>query len=315
MLTYIIRRLLWLVPIMIGATALVFFVMNGAPGDPVTIMFGSAVQQMDPSQIKLIREKWGLNDPVHIRYFRYLSNLLHGDLGVSIRSKRPVLKLILERAPNTIQLALGSMFIAIIIGIPAGVVSAINQYSLVDNIVTVFAFIGISMPNFWLGLMLMWLFGLALGWLPIAGMGHQGIGSTLSHLILPSIALGTAMTASLARLTRSGMLEVLNEEYIKTARAKGLKERIVIWKHAFRNSMISVVTVLGLQLATLLGGAVVVETMFAWPGLGRLTINAIWARDYFVVVGSVLGLTGVFVLANLILDLSYAIIDPKITYD
>lgn len=315
MLPFILRRLLWLVPLLIGATAVVFFIMNAAPGDPITIMFGSAVQQMPPSQIQLIREKWGLDDPVYVRYFRYLSNLFHGNLGTSITAKRPVFDMLAERIPNTVQLAIASIIIAIIIGIPAGIVSAVRQYGIVDFFVTILAFIGISTPNFWLGLMLMWLFGLSLGWLPICGMGHTGVGDSLKHLILPAITLGTAMTASLARLTRSGMLEVLREDYIQTARAKGLHERAVIYKHAFRNAGISVVTMLGLQFAGLLGGAVIVETMFAWPGVGRLVINAIWRRDYFVVIGSVLVLTAIYVLSNLFVDLSYGLLDPRIRYD
>lgn len=315
MLSFILRRLLWLVPLLIGATAVVFFIMNAAPGDPVTIMFGSAVQQMPPSQIQLIREKWGLDDPVYVRYFRYLSNLFHGNLGTSITAKRPVFDMLAERIPNTVQLAIASIIIAIIIGIPAGIISAVRQYGIVDFFVTILAFIGISTPNFWLGLMLMWLFGLSLGWLPICGMGHTGVGDSLKHLILPAITLGTAMTASLARLTRSGMLEVLREDYIQTARAKGLHERAVIYKHAFRNAGISVVTMLGLQFAGLLGGAVIVETMFAWPGVGRLVINAIWRRDYFVVIGSVLVLTAIYALSNLLVDLSYGLLDPRIRYN
>lgn len=315
MTTYVFRRLFWLPFLLIGATALVFFIMNAAPGDPIVIMFGSAAWQMPPDQIQSIREKWGLDDPVYVRYGRYLWNLLHGDLGMSIVAKRPVGELLAERIPNTLQLAVASTLLAILIGIPAGITSAIRQYSLLDYFVTLLAFIGISVPNFWLGLMLMWLFGLTLGWLPIAGMGHAGLLDSIRHLILPAITLGTAMTASLARLTRSGMLEVLQEEYIKTAFAKGLTERVVIYKHAFRNAAISVVTILGLQFAGLLGGAVIVETMFAWPGIGRLVINAIWRRDYFVVLGGVLMLTFVYALTNLIVDLSYALLDPRIRYE
>lgn len=315
MLTYIAQRFLWLPPLLVGATALVFFIMNAAPGDPIVIMFGSAAWQMPPDQIQLIREKWGLNDPVYVRYGRYLWNLLHGDLGLSIVSKRPVSELLAERIPNTIQLAIASTLLAALIGIPAGIVASVRQYTVFDYSVTLLAFIGISVPNFWLGLMLMWLFGLTLGWLPIAGMGHNGILDSLRHLILPAVTLGTGMTASLARLTRSGMLEVLREEYIKTAYSKGLAERAVIYKHAFRNAAISVVTILGLQFAGLLGGAVIVETMFAWPGVGRLVINAIWRRDYFVVLGGVLMLTFVYAVTNLLVDLSYALLDPRIRYD
>jgi len=315
MLYFIIKRLLWLIPLLIGATVITFFIMNAAPGDPITIMFGTSVQQLPPSEIQLIRDKWGLDDPAYVRYFRYLSNLFHGDLGVSLTARRPVIDMLMERVPNTVQLGITSIIIAILIGIPAGIISAVKQYSLVDYSATILAFVGISTPNFWLGLMLMWLFGLILGWLPICGMGHAGIGDSLKHLILPTVTLGTAMTASLARLTRSGMLEVLREEYIKTARAKGLSERVVIYKHAFRNAGISVITMLGLQFAALLGGAVIVETIFAWPGVGRLVINAIWRRDYFVVMGSVLSLTGMYVLCNLLVDLSYGFLDPRIRYD
>lgn len=315
MLQYITRRLLWLPILTVGATAIVFLVVNLTPGDPIRIMFGAAVDNIPPEQIEVLRARWGLDDPLPIRYANYLWRLLHGDLGQSITSKRSVTSLLVERLPNTIQLGVASLIVAVFIGLPAGIISAVRKYSVMDHVVTTSAFIGISIPNFWLGLMLMWLFGLTLGWLPIFGMGHGGIAPVLRHLVLPAITLGTAMTASLARLTRSAMIEVLTEEYIQTARAKGLREWVVTYKHAFRNAGISIVTLLGLQAAAMLGGAVIVETVFAWPGVGRLIVDSIWKRDFFVVMGGVLLLTGVYMLVNLLVDLIYGMLDPRIRYD
>lgn len=315
MLRYIIKRLLWLPILAIGATAVVFLVVNTTPGDPIQIMFGAAVENIPPERIQEIRDRWGLDDPLLYRYGKYLWRLLHGDLGESITAKRPVSSLLAERLPNTIQLGLASLVIAVIIGIPAGIISAVRRYTVLDHLVTAIAFIGVSIPNFWLGLMLMWLFGVTLGWLPISGMGHAGLIDRLRHLILPAITLGTSMTASLARLTRSAMIEALTEEYIKTGRAKGLAEQTVICKHAFRNACISVVTILGLQAAGLLGGAVIVETVFAWPGVGRLIVDSIWKRDFFTIMGGVLVLTGVYISVNLLVDLLYGILDPRIRYD
>lgn len=315
MLQYVVRRLLWLPILVVGAVAIVFLVVNITPGDPIRIMFGANVENIPPERIQEIRDRWGLDDPLWVRFGNYLLRLLHGDLGESITAKRPVTSLLAERLPNTIQLGVASLIIAVLIGLPAGLVSAVYRYSITDHFVTLLAFIGVSIPNFWLGLMLMWLFGLALGWLPICGMGHAGVLDSLRHLILPAITLGTSMAASLARLTRSSMIEVLSEEYVKTARAKGLAERSVILKHAFRNASISVVTLLGVQAAGLLGGAVIVETVFAWPGVGRLVVDAIWKRDFFVVMGGVLILTGVYILVNLLVDLMYGVLDPRIRYE
>lgn len=312
---YVLRRLLWLPFLIIGATGIVFLVVNLTPGDPIRIMFGANVENIPPQTIQEIRQRWGLDKPLIVRYSNYLWRLVQGDLGDSITAKRPVAALLAERLPNTAQLGLASLLIAVVIGVSAGIVSAVQRYSVKDYVVTFLAFVGVSTPNFWLGLMLMWFFGLKLRWLPIFGMGHAGFWDSLRHLILPAMTLGTGMTASLARLTRAAMIEVLAEDYIKTARSKGVSERTVVYRHALRNAALSVVTMLGLQAAGLLGGAVIVETMFAWPGVGRLIVDAIWKRDFFVIMGGVLMLTGVYVVVNLVVDLAYGVLDPRIKYE
>lgn len=249
-----------------------------------------------------------LDEPLHTQYFVYMGNLLQGDMGRSAFTRRPVAVELYERFPNTLILTVAALGIATVLGMSAGIISATKRYSLFDNFVMLLALAGIAIPVFWLGLMLQLLFSVNLGWLPSSGM------DTWRHLILPALTLGLATTALIARITRSSMLDVLGQDYINTARAKGLVERIVVYKHALKNALIPVVTVMGLQFGILLGGAVLTESVFSWPGVGRLLVDSILARDYPVVQGAVLVLALFFVLINLVVDIIYALLDPRITY-
>ncbi|HOP55502.1 MAG TPA: ABC transporter permease [bacterium] len=306
MINYIIRRLLLTIPTIIGIITITFLLMYVVPGDPVRILMG---QRGDPETIAMIRKQMGLDDPLPVQYFRFLGNILRGDFGRSYATNRPVLPEILSRFPATLKLALASMLVASIIGLTAGIVSATKQYSFFDYSSMVVALMGVSAPVFWVGLLLMWIFGYTLGWLPISGYGG------VSYLILPAIALGVRPAAYIARMTRSSFLEVLRQDYIRTARAKGLPERRVIYVHAMRNTLITVITVLGMELASLLSGAVLTETIFAWPGIGRLSVDAIIKRDHPMVQGTVLFTAIIFIFANLIVDISYAFLDPRIRYE
>ncbi|MFB0518855.1 MAG: nickel ABC transporter permease [Acidobacteriota bacterium] len=302
---YIQRRLLLLVPVVWGVVTVVFSFIHLVPGDPVLAMVGENAQ---PADIARLRQQLGLNDPLHVQYLRYLAKLVRGDLGVSLHTGKPVLKTIIQRYPATIELALASLLLALIISIPLGVLSATKRNSPMDHFSMVLALLGISMPNFWLGPLLIILFSIKLNLLPVSGSGG------LSHLILPAITLGTAMTALLTRMVRASMLEVMGEDYIRTARAKGLPERVVIYKHALKNALIPVVTIVGLQFGTLLTGAIITETIFAWPGLGRLTIQSISRRDYPLVQGCILMISLTYILVNLATDLLYTVLDPRIRY-
>ena len=306
MINYIIRRLFLTIPTIIGIITITFLLMYVVPGDPVRILMG---QRGDPETIAMIRKQMGLDDPLPVQYFRFLGNILRGDFGRSYATNRPVLPEILSRFPATLKLALASMLVASIIGLTAGIVSATKQYSFFDYSSMVVALMGVSAPVFWVGLLLMWIFGYTLGWLPISGYGG------VSYLILPAIALGVRPAAYIARMTRSSFLEVLRQDYIRTARAKGLPERKVIYVHAMRNTLITVITVLGMELASLLSGAVLTETIFAWPGIGRLSVDAIIKRDHPMVQGTVLFTAIIFIFANLIVDISYAFLDPRIRYE
>ncbi len=302
---YIQRRLLLLVPVVWGVVTVVFSFIHLVPGDPVLAMVGENAQ---PADIARLRQQLGLNDPLHVQYFRYLAKLVQGDLGVSLHTGKPVLRTIIQRYPATIELALASLLLALIISIPLGVLSATKRNSPVDHFSMILALLGISMPNFWLGPLLIILFSIKLNLLPVSGSGG------LSHLILPAITLGTAMTALLTRMVRASMLEVMGQDYIRTARAKGLPERVVIYKHALKNALIPVVTIVGLQFGTLLTGAIITETIFAWPGLGRLTIQSISRRDYPLVQGCILMISLTYILVNLATDLLYTVLDPRIRY-
>jgi peptide/nickel transport system permease protein len=313
MLKFILKRLLLMFVVILGATMLTFSIMHFAPGDPAEMiaiarygMVGLTAESID-----WIRAAEGLDAPVYIQYLKWLNHVLHGDLGRSLITGKSVSSEILARFPATLKLAVASMFISLLISIPVGIISATKQYSIIDNVSMVGALIGVSMPNFWLGLLLMLLFSLYLGLLPVCGYGDGAI----KYMILPAITLGTGMAALTTRLTRSSMLEVLRLDYITTARAKGLGEKVIIWKHALKNAFIPVVTVVGLQFGGLLEGAVIVETIFAWPGVGKLLVDSIFERDFAMIQGCVLLVAVIFVLANLIVDILYAYLDPRIRYE
>ena len=331
---YIVKRLAMLVPVMLGVSIIAFSLIHLAPGDPARTMLGERATQ---EQLNEIREKYGLDKPLYVQYGIWLNGVLHGDLGRSITTHEEVAKEIGDRFPNTMELAIAAMIFAVIIGVFAGIISATKQYSITDYTCMGVALFGISMPVFWLGIMLMMIFGVFLGWLPIGGRidllipfqrvtgfmvfdsiitgNFPALISVLRHLILPAVALGTIPMAMIARVSRSSMLEVLRQDFIRTERAKGLSERMVIYKHAVRNAMVPVVTVIGLNFGLLLAGAILTETVFSWPGIGRLVVNAVYERDYPLVVGCILVFAIVFVIVNLITDILYTRIDPRIQYE
>lgn len=306
MRNYILRRLLLTILVIVGVSTLVFLFIHLIPGDPIQVMLGESAK---PTDVEALRRSLGLDRPLSEQYLTFFKGLITGNLGTSIHTGQPILATILSRLPATLELTLSSMCVALLISIPLGVISASKQYSLLDNGSMFFALLGISMPNFWLGPLLILLFSVNLGWLPVSGRGG------LLHLILPAITLGTALAAKLTRMTRSSVLEILHEDYITTARSKGLREGFVIFKHALRNALIPVITVIGIQFGALLSGALITETIFAWPGIGRLTITAIQKRDYPLVQGCVLLIAFGYVFANLITDLAYAWADPRIRFE
>ena len=305
MRAYIGKRILAMIPTILGISILVFLTVRFIPGDPAVLLAG---QDATPEAIASLREQWGLDEPLPIQYFIYFKALLHGDLGISIRSGRPVLNEILQRFPATLQLAVFASVLALSIGLLLGIVSGTKPYSLYDAISMSVSLIGVSMPAFWLGLMLMWLFSVELGWLPPVGIGG------IEYLILPSITLSTFMISTIARQTRSSVMEVMRQEYIRTARSKGVPERVVVFKHALKNAMIPVVTVAGIQFGRMLGGAIIVETVFAYPGLGKLLIDSVFGSDYPVIQGCALIFAISFALTNLFVDILYAYLDPRIHY-
>jgi len=302
---YILYRLFLTLFVLLGITVLVFSMIRLVPGDPAELL---ADQWATKEQIEFLRRTWGLDKPLLVQYVVFMRNLLQGNLGESIASNMPVAYEIRMRFPNTLKLAAAGMVIAIVIGGLAGIISATRPYSLFDNLAMVFALIGVSTPAFWLGLMLILLFSVKLNWLPCTGA------DTLRHLVLPSLTLGLLAAGIIARQTRSSMLETLQQDYITTARAKGLRETAVIYLHALRNALIPVVTIVGLQFGRLLGGTVLVETVFSWPGMGRLMVDSIFTRDYPVIQGAVLVFAAAFSLVNLGVDLLYGFIDPRIRY-
>ncbi|MCE5209826.1 MAG: ABC transporter permease [Chloroflexi bacterium] len=314
MTTYIIRRLLLLPLLMLGISLIVFILIQLAPGDPISSQYGLKLAELDPTTVENLREELGLNDPIMVQYGRYLVRLMHGDLGQSLTSHTPVIKEITARYPATMELAITAMLMVIVVSIPLGVVAAIKRGSLTDNFLMAGALFGVSIPNFWFGIMMILIFGLWLGWLPISGRGDGPLFSRLEYLILPSFTLAIGMMGIVSRMVRSSVVEVLGLDYIRTAHAKGLRSQTVLTRHAIRNALIPVVTVLGLQFASLLGGAIIIETIFAWPGIGRLAVNAIWRRDYPVIMGTVLVFSFTFILANLFVDILYTILDPRIRY-
>ncbi len=359
MTRYLLRRVLLLIPVLIGISIVTFAMLRLIPGDPAQIMLGEHATQ---EAVEEIRERMGLNQPIEIQYLRYLENVLRLDLGRSLKSNRPVVQEIGQRLPATVELTLGAMLVALAVGIPAGIIAAYHHNSAFDLATMFGSMLGVSMPVFWLGLMLAYVFGFLLKWLPpssrltigvemktigeawglssgAAGPSSSGalsadeffsgfyvlrailtgnfraLADVLSHLVLPSLALGSIPMALFARMTRSSMLEVLGEDYLRTARAKGQTERMILLKHALKNAFLPIITVIGLELGWLLGGAILTETIFSWPGLGRLVVDRILFRDYPTVQGAVLVIALIFVVVNLLVDVSYAFLDPRIRFE
>ncbi|CAG9621805.1 ABC transporter permease [Sutcliffiella rhizosphaerae] len=305
MLIFIIRRLFQTIPVLFGVTLAVFMMVHLIPGDAAQIMAG---EQANPEQIEAMREKLGLNEPLHVQYFSYIGNAIQGDLGTSVRTNRDVTSEIFSsRFWITVELALWGTVLSVFMGLIAGIISATRKYTFADTSLMIVALFGVSMPNFWLGIMLIYLFSVNLGWLPVAGWGNDW-----KQMILPIITLGTGGAAIIARMTRSSMLDVIDQDYIRTAYAKGVSDKLVIYKHALRNALIPVVTVVGIQFGGLLGGAVITETVFAINGLGRLIIQSITMRDFPMVQGTILVCTLMFVLVNFLVDISYRLINKRI---
>jgi len=303
---FLLRRLAFVFFVIFAVSTLVFFFIHLIPGDPVEIMLGETAQ---PSDKAALRAALGLDRPIGEQYVRFMKGLVHGDLGTSIRTHAPVGETILSRLPATAALAGAAILIAILIALPAGILSAVRPYTGFDHGAMLVSLLGVSMPTFWLGPLLILLFAIRLDWFPVSGR------SGLASLVLPALTLGAALAAILSRMTRSAMLDVIREEYITAGRAKGLPETVVILKHALRNALIPIVTVLGLQIGALLSGAVITEKVFAWPGIGRLLVDGIEARDYPLVQGCVLTISITYVLVNLLTDLLYAAIDPRIRFE
>ncbi len=304
MRSYLLRRLWQSLLVLFGVSVVVFLILH-LTGDPAALLLPPDATAED---IAKFRTAMGFDDPVAVQYVRFLKGAVRGDFGESLRHGEPAMGLVLERLPATFELAGAGLVIALTLAIPAGIVSAVRRNTTVDYVSTVVALLGQAMPTFWLGIMLILVFSVRLNWLPSSGRG------SLEHLILPAITLGLFTTARITRLTRSGMLEVLGQDYIRTARAKGVGEPPVVWKHALKNAAIPIVTIVGIELGTLLGGSVITETIFAWPGVGRLSVQAIFNRDYPVVQSAVFLLASTFVIVNLLVDVVYTYLDPRIRY-
>jgi peptide/nickel transport system permease protein len=332
MLAYIIRRILILIPTLLGVSVIVFFMLRITPGDPAELLLGERATE---KALHEIREHLGLNEPLHVQYGLFLKRLMKGDLGETIWSRQKVWIEVKERFPATIELSVVALFISCFFGIIFGIISATRQYSIFDYLSMLGALIGVSMPIFWLGLVFMLIFSVNLGWLPLSGRISIGVDlevitnfyildavltknwgalkDVLWHIIMPAVTLSTIPMAIVARMTRSSMLEVLRQDYIKTAKAKGLSRFIVTFKHALRNALIPVVTTIGLQFGVALGGAILTETIFAWPGVGKWMFDAVMKRDYMVIQGGTLVIAAVFVVINLMVDVLYAVINPRIS--
>ena len=333
MFAYLIRRLIATIPVVVLISLLVFLLIQAAPGDPADLLLS---EEASPQDIADARKRWGLDQPIYVQYLRFLANTLSGDLGTSFRFADPVISLIGDRLPATIELALASLLIAVVFGVPLGVWAGAKPNSWADNLGSVLGFFGISMPSFWFGIMLILVVAGYFNWLPSSGRSTYGVaqgGETgfyiiqsllagnmkaawdgIKHVIMPAIALGTGMMGLIMRVTRSSVLEVMDEDYVRTARAKGVGERAVLWHHVLRNALVPIITVVGLELGTLLSGSIIVETVFAWPGSGSLLIAAIQSRDYPLITGTVLVYTIAFVVINFTIDILYALIDPRICF-
>jgi peptide/nickel transport system permease protein len=302
MFTFILRRIFQMIPVLLGVVLVVFLIMQMVPGDAAVVLAGESATQ---EQVEEMRRQLGLDQPIYVQYFSYLGDIVQGDLGKSIRSNRPVLDEILVRLPVTFELAFWSILVTVFLGLLAGIISATKQYSFSDISLMIVALLGVSLPNFWLGLMLILYFAVKIQIFPVAGWG------TFMHVILPAITLGTGGAAIVARMTRSSMLEVIRQDYIRTAKAKGVKDQIIIYKHALKNAMIPVITVVGLQFGALLGGTVLTETVFAINGLGRFIIDSIRMRDLPSVQGSILVVSIIFVAVNMLVDISYRFFNKR----
>ena len=303
MFRYIMKRILMMIPVLIAVSFVVYFLMDLAPGDIISSM---APQDATEAEIEIMREELGLNGSLIERYFRYLGGLLKGDMGMSLSLKRPVADVFFERFPATLELALAATVVALAISIPLGIAAATHHRSFLDGFSMVTAMLGLSMPGFWLGLLLILFFSHQLGWFPSGGSGG------IVHLILPAIALGAGQAGSLTRISRSSMLDVIRQDYLRTARAKGVSEKMVIRKHALKNALIPIITVFGSTLGNLLGGAVAIETVFSWPGIGRLTVSAINTRDITLATGCIIMFTVLLTVTMLLVDIAYAYVDPRI---
>ena len=334
MTRYLLRRLVLTIPILLGVSLLVFLMLHSAGGDPAQTILGA---RADPDSIAALRHELGLDRPLLVQYVAFLSGAVRGDFGRSYRSNTPVVAEIATRFPATIELAIAAMAIAVVAGVVFGTLAAVRRHSIFDYLSSTVVLLGVSIPTFWLGLILIIIFGLWLRWLPISGRVNPRLGAdpslpfltvgslvqgnwtvakdALRHLILPALTLAAWPAAIVARMTRASLIESLGQDYVRTARGKGLPERLIVVSHAARNALLPVLTVVGLEFGTLLGGAVVTETIFSWPGLGQLTVTAIGARDYQVVQGVVVLLGAVFVLLNLLVDVLYAVLDPRIRYE
>jgi peptide/nickel transport system permease protein len=333
MLKFIAKRLLQAIPVLLGIITIVFFVMRVFAPDPVGLLLG---QQATGERIAALREYMGFNEPLLVQYGKFMAQVFTGDLGTSLKSRQPVLREILIRLPATIELGLCGMLVSVVIGLSVGITASIRQNSLFDRLSMFLGLIGVSIPAFWMALMMIILFGVQLGWLPISGRlpmsislqtitgfnildslvtgNWKALAESIRHLIMPSICIGLVSSAGTARLTRSTMLEVIRQDYIRTARAKGLRENVVILRHAFKNASIPIVTSLGMQLGGIVGGAILTETVFSWPGVGTYMVNGINNFDYAVVQAGALVLSASFVLMNLVVDVLYGYLDPRIRY-
>lgn len=308
MLIYLTRRLLLLIPVVIGVLTLIFLMRALVPGDPIEIMFLGQMPP-NPETVAEIRQELGLDKPLPLQYLSYVGGVLRGDLGTSIRTRRPVLDEIRDRYLNTLILTAASLAVALTVGLITGVLAAVYKDTLLDTVIMVVALFGLSMPAFWFGLLMIGFFGVQLRWFPVMGSGSW------RHLVMPALTLGLIASTVQARITRSSMLEVLNADYVRTARAKGLRERLVILRHGLKNALIPTVTVLGLQVGGLLGGAFIIETVFAWHGIGELAVQAITQRDFPLIQGVIAVVAVTYVLVNLVVDITYRWLDPRIRYD
>jgi peptide/nickel transport system permease protein len=312
---YILRRLFQLIPVLLLASFIVFFIIHLIPGDPVEVMLGEG--RYDQQQYQVLRQKLGLDEPLIVQYYHWIKRVFQGDLGQSIRTGRPVFETVIERYPATIYLALAALILGVLIALPAGTLAAVRQNSIWDYFAMSLALFGIAVPNFWFALLLILGFGLYLGWFPTLGYIDPTTNFIrfLWHLTLPAIVLGTDLASTVTRYVRAEVLEQLRLDYVRTARAKGLPKRTVIYKHTLRNSLIAATTVIGLHVGRLLGGSTVVETVFAWPGVARLVLESVYARDYPLLQGAVLLLAVTYVGVNLIVDVLYKWLDPRISFN